>query len=72
MRDITKMNHMPPARSRRSDDGLGPNSDIGAKLRALFVSVQDEGIPDRFLDLLEQLDHAEQKAKAPTANAESE
>ena len=63
------MNQMTPARPRRSDDGLGPNSDIGAKLRALYVSVQDEGIPEKFLDLLEKLDHAEQKAKTP---AESE
>jgi hypothetical protein len=64
MRDKTNMNHMPPPRPRRTDDGLGPNSDIGAKLRALFVSVQDEGIPERFLDLLEQLDRAEQQAGA--------
>jgi hypothetical protein len=58
------MNHM-PSRPRRTDDGLGPNSDIGAKLRALYVSVQDEGIPEKFLDLLEKLDHAEQKSNAP-------
>jgi hypothetical protein len=46
---------------------LGPTSDIGAKLRALYVSVQDEGIPERFLELLEKLDQAEQRAvtKAP-------
>lgn len=56
------MNQITPARPRRSDDGLGPNSDIGAKLRALYSSVQDEGIPDKFLDLLEQLDRAEKKA----------
>ena len=69
MRDKTKMNQMNPARPRRSDDGLGPNSDIGAKLRALYISVQDEGIPEKFLDLLERLDRAEQQANAP---AESE
>jgi hypothetical protein len=67
------MNHMPPARPRRSDDGLGPNTDIGAKLRALYLNVQDEGIPDRLLDLLEQLDRAEQNARpANNATAESE
>jgi hypothetical protein len=64
MRDKTKMNEMTPAR-RRHDDGLGPNTDIGAKLRALFISVQDEGIPDKFLDLLEKLDQAEQSTKPP-------
>jgi hypothetical protein len=57
------MNQMSPPRPRRSDDGLGPNSDIGAKLRALYVSVQDEGIPEKFLELLEKLDHAEQQTK---------
>jgi len=60
------MNQMTAARSRRSDDGLGPNTDIGAKLRALYLTVQDEGIPERFLDLLEQLDRAEQKPDAPS------
>jgi hypothetical protein len=65
MRDTTKMNHMPPAQSRRTDDGLGPNSDIGARLRALYGAVQEEGIPDRFLDLLEQLDRAEQAQGSP-------
>jgi hypothetical protein len=69
MRDKTKMNQMNPARPRRSDDGLGPNSHIGAKLRALYISVQDEGIPEKFLDLLEKLDRAEQKTRTP---AESE
>ncbi len=61
------MNQFAPPRARRTDDGLGPNSDIGAKLRALYVSVQDEGIPDRFLELLEKLDQVEQQAttKAP-------
>lgn len=61
MRDKPKMNQMTPAHPRRPDDGLGANSDIGAKLRALYTSVQDEGIPDKLLDLLEKLDHAEKK-----------
>jgi hypothetical protein len=65
MRDKSKMNQMTPARPRRPDDGLGPNSDIGAKLRALYSSVQDEGIPDQLLDLLEKLDRAEQKRNVP-------
>lgn len=64
MRDKKSMNEMTPGRMRRSDDGLGPNSDIGAKLRALYGAVQDEGIPDKFLDLLEKLDQAEQRTDA--------
>lgn len=45
------------------DDGLGPNSDIGSRLRALYGSVQDEGVPAQLLDLLERLDNAEQSQK---------
>lgn len=37
---------------------------ITQKLRELYDSVQDEGIPDRFLDLLEKLDEAEKAANA--------
>ena len=48
----------------RADDGLGPNTDIGARLRALYGAVQDEGVPDQLLDLLEKLDSAEQTQKA--------
>ncbi len=51
----------------RADDGLGPNTDIGARLRALYGAVQDEGVPDQLLDLLEKLDSAEQAHKAKNA-----
>ena len=55
----------PPARAasrpRRGEDGLGPNTDIGAKLRAYFGAVQDQPIPERMLDLLEELDKAERE-----------
>ncbi len=64
MRDKKKMNDMTNPRPKRTDDGLGPTSDIGAKLRALYGAVQDEGIPERLLSLLEKLDQAEQKANA--------
>lgn len=37
---------------------------ISKKLRELYDSVADEGVSDRFLDLLERLDQAE-KASAP-------
>ena len=48
---------------RRQEDGLGPNSDIGNKLRALYGAVQEEGIPDKLLDLLDRLDEVERRAK---------
>lgn len=53
---------------RRRDDGLGPNSDIGNKLRALYGAVQQEEVPSKLLDLLEQLDAVEAKSK--TAKSE--
>lgn len=59
MKDM-KMNPMGKARSGAAEEGLGSNSDIGAKLRALYGAVQDEGIPSHLLDLLEKLDQAEQ------------
>jgi len=52
----------------RADDGLGPNTDIGARLRALYGAVQDEGVPDQLLDLLEKLDSAEETQKAKNAS----
>ncbi len=64
MKDKTKMNELSMSRSRHSPDGLGPNTDIGAKLRAFYGSVQDQPIPDKFLDLLEKLDQAEQQTPA--------
>lgn len=64
MKDKDPMLQDQSARPKRDDDELGPNSTIGVQLRALYGSVQDEGIPDRFLDLLEKLDAAEQQAKA--------
>jgi len=33
------------------------------KLRALYGAVQDETIPDKFLELLEKLDQVEQQSK---------
>ncbi len=59
MQDTKAMNDMTGIRRRR-DDGLGPNSEIGNKLRALYGAVQDEGIPPPLLDLLDRLDAAEQ------------
>jgi hypothetical protein len=58
-----KMNEMSVPRGRRSDTGLGSNSDIGAKLRAFYGAVQDQPIPDKFLDLLEKLDQVEEAYK---------
>jgi hypothetical protein len=63
VKDKAKMNEMGVPRPRRTEDGLGSNSDIGAKLRAFYGAVQDQPIPDKFLDLLEKLDQAERAGK---------
>lgn len=47
---------------RVQKDILGPNCEVGLKLKALYTSIQDEPIPDRFLDLLEKLDQAERES----------
>ncbi|WP_207633112.1 NepR family anti-sigma factor [Devosia aurantiaca] len=60
---MTKDNGVGQHRTRmqagRAEEGLGPNTDIGSRLRALYGAVQDEGVPDQLLDLLEKLDSAE-------------
>lgn len=43
-------------------DASDPNRAIGDKLRSYYDSVQEEPIPERFLDLLERLEEAEEKA----------
>ena len=63
MKDKSQMQQVIGARRQRGDIGLGANTDIGMKLRAFYGSVQDEGIPDRLLDLLEKLDQVEQQSK---------
>jgi hypothetical protein len=62
MKDKTPASERPPMRLRRGDNGLGPNTDIGAKLRAYYGAVQDQPIPEDMLDLLEELDRAERKS----------
>lgn len=69
MKEKSEMQIATAARDRRREEGLGPNSDIGVKLRALYSAVQEETIPDKFLELLEKLDRVEQQGKA---NAQSD
>jgi hypothetical protein len=56
----------------RADDGLGPNTDIGNRLRAFYSAVQDEGVPDNLLDLLERLDGAEQAQRGASIARDGE
>lgn len=42
---------------------IGPHSEITAKLRQLYGSIQEEPLPTNLLNLLEQLDEAEENAQ---------
>ena len=42
-----------------------PNDAIGRRLREMFSAIEDQAIPEKFLDLLEKLDAAERAAEAP-------
>lgn len=62
--DRTKSKPPPPprrARGRRKDP-LGPDSEIGWRLRELYAAVENEPIPTTLIDLLEKLSEAEAKA----------
>ncbi|MBO6813864.1 MAG: hypothetical protein JJ891_03310 [Rhizobiaceae bacterium] len=45
---------------------------INDKLKSLYKSVQEEEIPERFLNMLEQLDQAEQRAAADDQDTEND
>lgn len=59
-------------RGRTSPEFSGAYAEIPKKLKAYYDSLQDEAIPDRFLDLLEKLDQAEQAASKVDALKEFE
>lgn len=60
--DTTPEDPSPPRRPRaRRKDPLGPESEIGARLRALYAEVESEPIPSGLIDLLEQLGEAERR-----------
>lgn len=57
-----------PDKQRQADasgriGGTDPNNQIASKLKAFYSSVEQEPIPDMFLDLLEKLDRAEKSDK---------
>ncbi len=68
MMDGKKQDHGAIPEAGPMADLMDPNNQIGVRLRSLYAAVQDEVIPDRFLDLLEQLDRVERMAATKTAN----
>lgn len=59
-------------REKAAPEFSGVYAEIPKKLKAYYDTLQDEAIPDRFLDLLEKLDRAEQAAKQADAVRELE
>ena len=51
----------PPA--KRSEDLLGPNSEIGRKLKQYYDGLVSNDVPDRFAELLSELEAAESARK---------
>ena len=51
------------ANKPRRDDPLGSNSEIGKKLREYYDGLMTPDVPDRFTDLLSQLESAESQRK---------
>lgn len=43
----------------KAESGLDPNGLIGSKLKALYRAIEQEPVPDLFIDLLQKLDDAE-------------
>jgi hypothetical protein len=50
-------------RKPHRDDPLGVNSEIGRKLREYYDGLMSPDVPDRFTDLLSQLETAEGNRK---------
>lgn len=48
----------------RAAIGSDPNGLIGSKLKALYRAIEQEPVPDLFIDLLQKLDDAEALSRA--------
>lgn len=57
-----------PASDSRSSNNRPTGSQVNNLLKAMYGSVENEGIPERFLDLLEKLDEAERNSAASVQN----
>ncbi|MDO9418326.1 NepR family anti-sigma factor [Pararhizobium sp.] len=49
---------------RNASGKSDPHGEIAGKLKSLYDTVENEPVPDMFLDLLNKLDEAERKAKS--------
>jgi hypothetical protein len=65
MKDMMKHSMAGVVGRRRdgSGDPLGPNSEIGRKLKQYYDELVSDDVPDRFAQLLSQLEQAEPAQK---------
>lgn len=71
MRNGMKFSEMATTGGRKKanrSDPLGPNSDIGRKLKQYYDDLVSDDVPDRFADLLRQLE--ERETTQPAHNGE--
>ena len=68
-----------PRRGRAAQAGrirprnlLGPNSEIGRKLKQYYDELVSDEVPDRFADLLSKLEQAEPAGMAAAAETKAE
>ena len=60
------------ARASKNADPLGANSEIGRKLKQYYDDLVSESVPDRFQDLLRQLEDREHPAAEPATASDGE
>lgn len=65
MNDESSRHHNPPAKP----EGLGTTSEIGRKLKQYYDELVTEQVPDKFMDLLKQLENKEAGADASPGQA---
>ena len=65
MKEMTKDTSAgsPSRRRAVSGDPLGPSSEIGRKLKQYYDELVSDNVPDRFAQLLSQLEQAEPSQK---------
>lgn len=56
----------------KRNDPLGPNSEIGRKLRQYYENLVAEAVPDRFQELLKQLEDREKPEATPSGEHKGE
>lgn len=54
----------------RRSETLGPNSEIGRKLKQYYDDLVSDDVPDRFANLLKQLEESEKASATPVGEGQ--